>query len=249
MTKDRSFKPMEGTSSNLTAENISQLKTLFPEVVTEGKIDFDVLKTILGEEVDESEEKYKFTWHGKLASMQTAQQPTMKTLLPHKQSSLDWENTGNIYIEGDNLEALKIIQKSYAHKVKVIYIDPPYNTGKDFVYHDDFSTDTDSYLAETNQTDSLGSHYATNTESNGKFHTDWLNMMYSRLKLAQTFLRDDGVIFVSIDDSEQANLKKMMDEIFGEQNFLAQVIWERAYSPVNLKKNFSLNCQIKRNTF
>lgn len=241
MTKDRSFKPMEGTSSNLTEENINQLKALFPEVVTEGKIDFDVLKTILGEEVDESEEKYKFTWHGKLAAMQTAQQPTMKTLLPQKQSSLDWENTGNIYIEGDNLDALKIIQKSYAHKVKVIYIDPPYNTGKDFVYHDDFSTDTDSYLAETNQTDSLGSHYATNTESNGKFHTDWLNMMYSRLKLAQTFLRDDGVIFVSIDDSEQANLKKMMDEIFGEQNFLAQVIWERAYSPVNLKKNFSIS--------
>lgn len=233
MTNDRSFKPMEGTSSNLTEENINQLKALFPEVVTEGKIDFDVLKTILGEEVDESEEKYKFTWHGKLAAMQTAQQPTMKTLLPQKQSSLDWENTGNIYIEGDNLDALKIIQKSYAHKVKVIYIDPPYNTGKDFVYHDDFSTDTDSYLAETNQTDSLGSHYATNTESNGKFHTDWLNMMYSRLKLAQTFLRDDGVIFVSIDDGEQANLKKMMDEIFGEQNFLNDVIWQSRTSISN----------------
>ncbi|MEM0513479.1 site-specific DNA-methyltransferase [Limosilactobacillus fermentum] len=171
--------------------------------------------------------------------MQLAQQPTVATLKPNKAKSKNWDETQNLYIEGDNLEVLKILQKSYANKVKLIYLDPPYNTGKDFVYKDNFEDSLDNYLEQTGQVDSEGNNFSVNPETNGRYHTDWLNMMYPRLKLARNLLTEDGVIFISIDDAEQANLKKIADEIFGEKNFLAQVIWERAYSPVNLKNNFS----------
>ena len=171
--------------------------------------------------------------------MKLAQQPTVATLKTNKAKSKNWEATENLYIEGDNLEALKLLQKSYADKVKLIYVDPPYNTGKDFVYKDNFSYSLDNYLEQTGQVDSEGNKLNVNTDMNGRYHTDWLNMMYPRLKLARNLLSEDGVIFISIDDAEQANLKKIADEIFGEKNFLAQIIWERAFSPINLKKNFS----------
>ena len=218
---------------------IDKLKQLFPEIVTDGKIDFEKLQVILGKEIDEAPDRYNFTWQGKKEMMQFAQQPSKGTLRPVKEKSKDWDTTGNLYIEGDNLEVLKLLQKSYNNKIKMIYIDPPYNTGKDFVYKDNFKDGIQNYLEQTGQVDSEGNILSTNSESNGRFHTDWLNMIYSRLKLARNLLTDDGVIFISIDDSEQEKLKLICNEIFGENNFLAQLIWERAYAPINLKKNFS----------
>lgn len=224
---------MSGESMNLLNENIEKLKALFPEIVTDGKIDFDMLKTLLGEEVDASNEKYSFNWVGKRNCIKFAQTPSTGTLIPCKEKSVDFDNTQNIYIEGDNVEALKLLQKTYFGKIKMIYIDPPYNTGNDFVYHDDYKDSIENYKKIT------GQQATANPETNGRFHTDWLNMMYPRLKLAKDLLSDDGVIFISIDDNEQANLKKICDELFGTANFIAQIIWERAYSPVNLKKHFS----------
>ena len=224
---------MSGESMNLLNENIEKLKALFPEIVTDGKIDFDMLKTLLGEEVDASNEKYSFNWVGKRNCIRFAQTPSTGTLIPCKEKSVDFDNTQNIYIEGDNVEALKLLQKTYFGKIKMIYIDPPYNTGNDFVYHDDYKDSIENYKKIT------GQQATANPETNGRFHTDWLNMMYPRLKLAKDLLSDDGVIFISIDDNEQANLKKICDELFGTANFIAQIIWERAYSPVNLKKHFS----------
>lgn len=232
---------MNGETLNLTNENIQKLKKLFPEVLTEDQIDFEKLRLILGDEIDDKPEKYSFTWNGKKDALKLAQQLSTGTLRPNKENSKNWDTTENLYIEGDNLEVLKMLQKSYSGKVKVIYIDPPYNTGKDFVYKDDFKDNVKNYFEQTDQVDSEGNKFSTNLESNGRFHTDWLNMMYPRLALAKNLLTDDGVIFISIDDGEQENLKKICNEIFGEQNFLAQIIWERAYSPVNLKKNFSEN--------
>ena len=231
---------MNGESLNITEKNIERLKELFPEVLTDGnKIDFELLKTVLGEEVEDSHERYQFTWHGKKQAILGAQNPSKGTLRPVLEKSINVDRTENLYIEGDNLEVLKLLQKSYNSKIKVIYIDPPYNTGKDFVYKDNFKNGVQNYLEQTGQIDSEGNQLSTNTESNGRFHTDWLNMMYPRLKVARNLLTDDGVIFISIDDSEQEKLKMICNEVFGENNFLAQVIWERAYSPVNLKKNFS----------
>lgn len=224
---------LEGTSLDITKMNIEKLKELFPNVVTEGKINFDVLKAVLEEEVDDSKEKYQFTWKGKRKSIKLAQSPSTATLRPDKKSSKDWDTTENLYIEGDNLEVLKQLQKTYYGKVKMIYIDPPYNTGNDFVYHDDFKDSLENYKAQTNQL------AKSNPESNGRYHTDWLNMMYPRLMLAKNLLKDDGVIFISIDDNEQYNLKKLCDEIFGELNFIAQVVWERSYAPINMVKHFS----------
>lgn len=227
-------------SVDITKENIEKLKHLFPEILTDGnKIDFEKLQLILGEEVDGEKERYSFNWPGKREAIIGAQQPSKGTLRPNLEKSKNFDTTENLYIEGDNLEVLKLLQKSYNNKIKVIYIDPPYNTGKDFVYKDNFRDGVNNYLEQTGQVDSEGNLLSTNSESNGRFHTDWLNMMYPRLKLARNLLTDDGVIFISIDDGEQANLKKMCDEIFGEKNFLAQIIWERAYAPINLKKNFS----------
>lgn len=231
---------MTGESVDITEQNIQRLKELFPEVLTDGEqIDFDMLKTVLGETVEDSNERYQFTWHGKKQTILGAQKPSKGTLRPLPEKSKNFDTTENLYIEGDNLEVLKLLQKSYNGKVKLIYIDPPYNTGKDFVYRDNFKDGVQNYLEQTGQVDSEGNILSTNSESNGRFHTDWLNMMYSRLKLARNLLTDDGVIFISIDDTEQEKLKMICNEIFGENNFVAQVIWERAFAPINLKKHFS----------
>lgn len=219
------FEKMKGTTPDLTVNNIEKLKQLFPEIITDGKIDFDKLQLVLGEEIDDAPDRYNFTWHGKKETMQFAQQPSKGTLRPVKEKSKDWDTTENLYIEGDNLEVLKLLQKSYNNKVKMIYIDPPYNTGNDFVYKDNFKNSVDSYLELTNQKDNEGNKFTSNTESNGRYHTDWLNMMYSRLKLARNLLTEDGVIFISIDDNEQTNLKKICDETFGEKNFVSNFVW------------------------
>lgn len=237
--KNEHIGQVPSSSLDIKNQNIDRLKELFPEIITENKIDFDKLRLLLGDAVEVAKERYNFTWNGKTKAMQLAQQPTTNTLKPNKEKSKTWDETQNLYIEGDNLEVLKVLQKSYANKVKLIYLDPPYNTGKDFVYKDNFENSLENYLEQTGQVNSEGNKLAVNVEMSGRFHTDWLNMMYPRLKLARNLLTEDGVVFISIDDSEQANLKKMCDEIFGENNFLAQVIWERAYSPINLKKNFS----------
>lgn len=211
---------LDGKTLDLTKENINSLKQLFPEVVTEGKIDFDKLKLVLGEEIESNKERYELTWHGKARSLKLAQTPSTGTLRPVKESSKNWDTTENLYIEGDNLEVLKLLQKSYFGKVKMIYIDPPYNTGNDFVYKDNFSDNVKNYLLNTEQ------NTRTNTESNGRFHTDWLNMLYPRLKIARNLLQDDGAIFISIDDEEVDNLKKVCIEIFGEENFMGVFIWK-----------------------
>lgn len=236
---DRKF---EATTPNFKSEAAKKIAKLFPEVVADGQIDTDALEELLSPDLEDEEanEKYKFTWRGKRNAKRIADAPARTTtLIADKKSSKDWDATKNVYIEGDNLEVLKLMQKAYSEKVKVIYIDPPYNTGHDFVYKDKYYDPYDNYLRETGQIDAEGNVTTTNRESNGRFHTDWLNMMYPRLKLARNLLMDDGVIFISIDDNEDANLKKICDEIFGENNFLAQVVWERAYAPINLKKNFS----------
>jgi adenine-specific DNA-methyltransferase len=219
-------------SADLVAENVTKLKALFPEAFTEGKIDFDVLKQVLGGAIDEREEKYGLNWHGKRRARQLALTPSTGTLRPCPQESVGWDTTRNLFIEGDNLEVLKLLQKSYAGKVKLIYIDPPYNTGKDFVYPDDFQDNIKNYLELTGQTQG-GRKLTSNTEASGRFHTDWLNMMYPRLKLARNLLERDGAIFLSISDSEAANLKLACDEIFGEENFVASVVWQKKYARQN----------------
>lgn len=183
--------------------------------------------------MEDAPEAYEFNWVGKQAARAEVLQPTKKTLRPVKEDSVDWDNTQNIYIEGDNLEVLKLLQKSYLGKVKMIYIDPPYNTGNDFVYHDDFAMSADEYAEASGAVDELGNKYIKNMDSNGRFHSDWCSMMYSRLMVARTLLTEDGVIFISIDDNEVENLRKICDEVFGEGNFIAQLVWERAYSPKN----------------
>ena len=189
--------------------------------------------------MEDAPEAYEFNWVGKQAARAEVLKPIKKTLRPVKEDSVDWDNTQNLYIEGDNLEVLKLLQKSYLGKVKMIYIDPPYNTGNDFVYHDDFAMSADEYAEASGSVDELGNKYIKNMDSNGRFHSDWCSMIYSRLMVARTLLSEDGVIFISIDDNEQKNLKNLCDEVFGCNNFLAQVVWERAYSPINLMKHFS----------
>jgi adenine-specific DNA-methyltransferase len=214
---------------NIVDENIRQLKEIFPEVFREDKVDFDRLQELLGNYVNDSEENYNFTWHGKRRAARLAQTPSTGTLRPCKEESVDFDKTQNLFIEGDNLEVLKLLQKSYHRKVKMIYIDPPYNTGNDFVYEDDFKDGVKHYLEVTNQIDSEGKKLGTNSSSAGRYHTNWLNMMYPRLKLARNLLRDDGLIFISIDDNEQDNLKKICNDIFGEENFVDQMIWKKRY--------------------
>jgi len=217
---------MDGKSMDLIKENIAQLKILFPEAVTEGKIDFDVLKGLLGEEVENHQEYYKFTWNGKEAARAYARTRSMGTLRPYASESLGKDGTPgkfdseNLYIEGDNLEVLKLLQGSYYQKVKMIYIDPPYNTGKDFIYSDNFRDSIKNYKILTGQIDGEGKAIRANPETSGRFHTDWLNMMYPRLILSRSLLREDGIIFISIDDTEVENMKKICNEIFGEQNFI-----------------------------
>ena len=238
-------------SSNGVEDNITKIAQLFPDCVTEtvdersGQpkhlIDFEKLKQNLSDSVmSERAERYQFTWPDKSKAILLANSPINATLRPCREDSVDFDNTQNLYIEGDNLDVLKCLKETYLHKVKMIYIDPPYNTGNDFVYKDDFDKESEEYVHnESGQYDNEGNRLVTNTESNGRFHTDWLNMVYPRIKLSRDLLTDDGVIFISIDDNEAKNLKSICDEIFGERNFLAQVVWERAYSPINLMKHFS----------
>lgn len=214
----------DGASKDILKENIQKLKKIFPEVLTEGKIDFEKLRETLGEYVEDREERYNFTWNGKSEARRLAQTLSTGTLRPCPDESVNWEKTENLFIEGDNLEVLKLLQKSYHKKVKMIYIDPPYNTGSQFIYPDDFSDNIKNYLELTGQTDEEGRKLSVNPETSGRYHTDWLNMMYPRLKLAGNLLRDDGVIFISIDDNELSNLRKICDEIFGEDNFAADFI-------------------------
>ena len=229
-------------------ENIDKIGALFPNAVTEvikdgvvtHAIDFDVLRQELSNAVvDGAQERYQFTWPDKRKSILLANAPIAKTLRPCREESVDFDTTENLYIEGDNLDALKLLQETYLGKVKMIYIDPPYNTGNDFVYEDDFAEDTESYLARSGQFDEEGGRLVVNAESNGRFHTDWLNMMYPRLKLAKDLLTDDGAIFISIDDYENTNLRKICNEVFGANNFVACVVWQRNYAPISLKKHFS----------
>ena len=210
-------------------ENLEQMKALFPEAFTDGRVDFEVLKQLLGDTVDERDEKYGLNWHGKRQARQLALTPSTGTLRPCPEDSVDWDTTQNLMIEGDNLEVLKLLQKSYSGKVKLIYIDPPYNTGNDFVYPDDYGDNTRNYLAITGQIDGERRKLSSNTEASGRFHTDWLNMMYPRLKLARNLLLDDGLIFVSCDDNEASNLRRLLDEIFGEENFVSQIVWKKSY--------------------
>ncbi|HEJ7970196.1 TPA: site-specific DNA-methyltransferase [Serratia marcescens] len=225
----------EAQSADLVAGNIAQLKVLFPELITEGPdgvaVNVDVLKALVGDKsVNDADEKYGLNWHGKRRARQLALTPSTGTLRPCPEESVDWATTQNLMIEGDNLEVLKLMQKSYAGKVKLIYIDPPYNTGKDFVYPDNFQDNIKNYLELTGQIDG-GQKISSNTEASGRYHTDWLNMMYPRLKLANSMLRKDGVIFISIDDAEVTRVRCICDELFGEENFLATICWERADSP------------------
>lgn len=225
------FEKMNGETPDLTKDNIDKLKQLFPEIVTDGRIDFEKLQAILGKEIDDAPDRYNFTWHGKKETLQFAQQSSKGTLRPIKEKSKNWDTTGNLYIEGDNLEVLKLLQKSYSNKIKLIYIDPPYNTGNDFVYKDNFKNSIDSYLELTGQKDQEGNKFTTNTETSGRYHTDWLNMMYPRLKLARNLLTDDGVIFISIDDNEIDNLRKLCDEVFGPTNRIANLVWDLKSGP------------------
>ena len=239
-------------TQDITDVNIETIGRLFPNCLTErvvgkdkngkgiiGKgIDFDKLRQELSKDIVEgTQERYQFTWPGKREAMRIANTPSNMTLRPDRESSVDFDNTGNLYIEGDNLEVLKILREDYLGKVKMIYIDPPYNTGNDFVYEDDFSQTSGEFRGKSGMFDEDGNmilqNYEVNSESNGRFHTDWLNMIYPRLKVARDLLTEDGVIFISIDDNEVENLRKVCDEVFGERNFIAQLIWERAYSPKN----------------
>lgn len=203
-------------------------------------INFDVLRQLLGDNaVEDAPEAYEFNWVGKQAARAEVLKPIKKTLRPVKEDSVDWDNTQNLYIEGDNLEVLKLLQKSYLGKVKMIYIDPPYNTGNDFVYHDDFAMSADEYAEASGAVDELGNKYIKNMDSNGRFHSDWCSMMYSRLMVARTLLSEDGVIFISIDDKEVGNLRKICDDIFGEHNFVSNIIWQKKFSRSNDATYFS----------
>ncbi len=227
---------MPSSSLDLTKENVEKLKELFPEILTDGEqIDFDKLKTILGQEVNGEKERYSFNWHGKKDAILGAQKPSKGTLRPDKDKSKNFDTTENLYIEGDNLEVLKLLQKSYSNKIKMIYIDPPYNTGNDFVYKDDFRDSVYNYLEQSGQVTKDKVLSSTNSETNGRYHTHWLNMMYPRLKLARTLLTNDGAIFISIDDNEYTNLKKICDEIFGEKNYRNTILVRRRVKSLNLQ--------------
>lgn len=239
---------MKFESPDLTAQNIDRIAALFPNCITEmpdeehstlekkvykRAVNFELLKQMLSPDVVDGDEAYEFTWVGKKAAIVEANKPIRKTLRPCVAESKDWDSTENLYIEGDNLEVLKLLQESYLGKVKMIYIDPPYNTGNDFIYADDFKMESEEWKVESGEWSEEGDRLFKNTDTNGRFHSDWCSMIYSRLLLARNLLTDDGVIFISIDDNEQENLKKICDEVFGGQNFVAQLVWERAFSPKN----------------
>lgn len=214
-------------SMNITEEKKQQLKQLFPEVFREDNIDFDHLKRVLGEWVEPGKERFGLNWPGKAECMKIIQQPSVATLRPDRKESVNFDETDNLFIEGDNLEVLKLLQKSYFGKVKMIYIDPPYNTGNEFIYPDNYKESLDTYLKYTGQKDDEGNWQTTNKETEGRFHSKWLNMMYPRLFLAKNLLREDGAIFISIDDNELANLKKLCDEVYGEENYIGQFPWRK----------------------
>ena len=237
---------IHGITPDLTRENVDRLLALFPDVATEitdpktGRteraVDFDALRERLGDVAEGNRERYQFTWPGKREAKRLAREPIAKTLRPVKERSKDWDTTRNLYIEGDNLDALKLLRENYAGKVKLIYIDPPYNTGHDFVYDDDFSQTHDEFNAESGEYNEEGGRLVANPESNGRFHSDWCSMIYPRLLLARDLLTQDGAIFISIDDNESKNLRAICDEIFGESNFVGDVIWQKTYSPRNDSK-------------
>lgn len=237
-------------SVDMTAQNIEKIGELFPNCVTEmldeekstpekevykKAINFELLKQMLSSDVIDGDEAYEFTWVGKKAAIVEANRPIRKTLRPCKEESVDWDNTENLYIEGDNLEVLKLLQESYLNKVKMIYIDPPYNTGNDFIYNDDFKMTSEDYAEEIGEWDEDGNRMFKNTDTNGRFHSDWCSMMYSRLMLARNLLSDEGIIFISIDDNEEKNLRNICDEIFGSTNFVANFIWEKRKTRENRK--------------
>jgi len=236
-------------SPDLTAANIAKLAELFPNCVTEAKgakgelkqaIDFDLLRQELASSIVEGpQERYQLNWPGKREALLTANAPIAKTLRPCREESVDFDSTQNLFIEGDNLDALKLLQETYLNKVKLIYIDPPYNTGNDFIYEDDFAEDSESYKLRSNQEDDAGNRMVSNTESKGRFHSDWITMIYARLKLTRNLLMDDGIIFISIDDGEVSNLRKVCDEIFGESNFVADIIWQKRYTRSNNTVDFT----------
>ena len=236
-------------SPDLTQANIDKLAQLFPNCVAEARgadgvvkrsIDFDQLRQELsGSIVEGPQERYQINWPGKREALLTANAPIAKTLRPCRAESVDFDTTQNLFIEGDNLDALKLLQETYLNKVKLIYIDPPYNTGRDFIYDDDFKDDAESYLLRSSQTDESGLRLVANTDANGRFHSDWLSMIYPRLRLARNLLRDDRVMFISIDDNEVDNLRKVCSEVFGEENFVAQIIWQKVFSPKNSARWFS----------
>lgn len=245
---------MKMETKDIASRNVERIGELFPNCITEmvdeekstpenkvykKGINFALLRQMLSGDVIDGDEAYEFTWVGKKAAIVEANKPIRKTLRPCKEESVNWDTTENLYIEGDNLEVLKLLQESYLGKVKMIYIDPPYNTGNDFIYRDDFKMSSEEYAEGSGEFNEEGDRLFKNTDSNGRFHSDWCSMIYSRLMLARNLLSDDGVIFISIDDNEQENLKKICDEVFGEKNFVACVAWQRNYAPISLKKFFS----------
>ncbi len=226
-------------SMNIKQEQIDKLKTLFPEIFTEGnKIDWERLKLTLGGDIDTGKERYGMNWPGKADCYKTIQQPSIATLVPARDESIDFDTTQNLFIEGDNLEVLKLLQKSYLGKIKMIYIDPPYNTGGDFIYPDNYTENLQTYLEYTGQVDNEGRRFGTNTDTDGRFHSKWMNMMYPRLFLAKNLLKDEGLIFISIDNNEVCNLKKVCDEIFGEDNFIEEIAWKNKYGAGAKTKGF-----------
>lgn len=236
------------TTPDGVAENIEKLAALFPAAVTEMRgedgtlrkgIDFEKLRQLLSRDIVEGGERYEFSWVGKKAAMAEAARPTTETLRPVKADSRNWDTTENLYIEGDNLAALKILQESYLGKVKMIYIDPPYNTGNDFIYKDNTTHTQYEEDSQMGMFDDDDNHLFKNIDTNGRFHSDWCSMMYTRLRIARNFLTDNGAIFISIDDHENDNIKKLCNEVFGEHNFVACVVWQRNYAPISLKKFFS----------
>jgi adenine-specific DNA-methyltransferase len=241
-----SFEKLDMKTVDFKNENIAKIAELFPNVVSEdenGKaIDFEALKQELSENIiDGYKERYSLNWAGKREAQLSANTPTTKTLRPCKEESVDFDTTENLYIEGDNLEVLKILQESYMNKIKMIYIDPPYNTGNDFVYKDNFTKDKKEELIESGQIDEDGGRLVSNPDSNGRYHSDWLSMMYPRLKLARNLLKKDGVIFISIDDNEVHNLRKICDEVFGEGNFICEFVWQKNFAPKNDNKYISVS--------
>ena len=239
--------PLSPDGSELTIEALRQIA---PSCITEVKdpqsgairqvVNFDVLRTLLGDQsVEAGTEMYSFIWPGKQAARREAATPITDTLRPVLEDSVDWDSTENLYIEGDNLSVLKLLQRSYIGKIKMIYIDPPYNTGNDFIYNDDYTIDRGTWARQSGERDEEGNQYRKNPDTNGRFHSDWCSMIYSRLLLSRSLLTDDGVIFISIDDNEVHNLRKICDEVFGASNFVAQMVWERAYAPKNDAKYVS----------